>query len=204
VATRDVLLRPPALPPEFWQIDQMRDALATWHMGRVILAYRTHPHHGRVLSQGLVGNWLGLTQAQLSRMENSRPPEELSKLVRYAQILDIPADLLWFSLPDQPPASTLPSQRPAQTLGLPVIVDGHPFLPPTDTDTPNADGLSSVLNDLAVTGHHSALGQGVNFAMSRRVPLPGGIAGNGLPAVDLDQLQHGGVDGRSLDRDRAL
>jgi len=43
VATRGVLLRPPALPPEFWQIDQMRDALATWHMGRVILAYRTHP-----------------------------------------------------------------------------------------------------------------------------------------------------------------
>jgi hypothetical protein len=121
VATRDVLLRPPALPLEFWQIDQMRDALTTWHMGRVIFAYRTHPHHGRVLSQGLVGNWLELTQAQLSRIENGRPPEELSKLVRYAQILDIPADLLWFSLPDQPPADALPSQRPEQTLALTVI-----------------------------------------------------------------------------------
>src|SRR6266480_4922715 len=39
VATRDVLLRPPVLPLEFWQIDQMWDALATWHMGRVIFAY---------------------------------------------------------------------------------------------------------------------------------------------------------------------
>src|SRR5207244_8825002 len=55
VATRDVLLRAPALPPEFWQIGQMRDALATWHRGRVIFAYRTHPHHGSVLSQALVG-----------------------------------------------------------------------------------------------------------------------------------------------------
>src|SRR5207247_10046815 len=107
VVTRDVLLRPPALPPEFWQVDQMRDALATWHMGRVILAYRTHPHHGRVLPQGLVGNWLGLTQAQLSRIENGRPPQELSKLVRYAQLLAIPADLLCFSLPAHLPASAL-------------------------------------------------------------------------------------------------
>jgi hypothetical protein len=115
VATRDVLLRPPALPPEFWQIDQMRDALATWHMGRVILAYRTHPHHGRVLSQGLVGNWLGLTQAQLSRMENGRPPEELSKLVRYAQILDIPADLCG----SRCPISRLPARSRANALHRP-------------------------------------------------------------------------------------
>src|SRR5437763_651835 len=173
-ATRDVLLRPPALPPEFWQIDQMRDALATWHMGRVIFAYRTHPHHGRVLSQGLVGTWLGLTQAQLSRIENGRPPEELSKLVRYAQILDIPADLLWFSLPDQPPASRLARQCPAETLTLPVIVDGHRFLPPIDSDTAKANGLSGLLNDLGVTEHHNAPGDGATILVSRRVPLPHG------------------------------
>jgi hypothetical protein len=137
VATRDVLLRAPELPPEFWQIDQMRDALASWHMGRVIFAYRTHPHHGRALPQGLVGNWLGVTQAQLSRMENGRAPEELSKLIRYAEILGIPAELLWFSLPDQLPGSALPSQRPAQAQALSVVVDSHPILLPIDTDTAN-------------------------------------------------------------------
>lgn len=190
VATRDVLLRAPSLPPEFWQIDQMRDALATWHIGRVILAYRTHPYHGRVLSQALVGNWLGLTQAQLSRMENGRAPDELSKLVRYAQILDIPPDLLWFSLPNQPPASTLPSGSPAQTLALPVIIDDYPILLPIDTHAARAHGLSSLLDNPGVTGHHSAPGDGAIIPMSRRVPLPRGIAANALPAVDLDQLQH--------------
>jgi transcriptional regulator with XRE-family HTH domain len=97
----DTLLRPPVIPPEFWETDQIRDALATWHMGRVMYAYRMHPYHGRPLSQETVGNWLGLTQAQLSRIENGRAPEELSKLIRYAIILGIPADLLWFKLPDQ-------------------------------------------------------------------------------------------------------
>ncbi len=68
----------------------MRDALATWHIGRVIFAYRTHPQHGSPWSQQTVGNWLGLTQAQLSRIENGRAPEELTKLVRWAQILGVP------------------------------------------------------------------------------------------------------------------
>ncbi|WP_242670037.1 helix-turn-helix domain-containing protein [Mycobacterium decipiens] len=78
----------------------MRDALATWHMGRVILAYRCHPHHGRVLPQELVSSWLGLTQAQLSRIEKGPAPERLSKLVHFAQVLGIPGELLWFKLPD--------------------------------------------------------------------------------------------------------
>src|SRR6266851_855582 len=100
-AARDVLLRPPVVPSEFWDTDQMRDALETWHIGRVIFAYRTHPYHGRPLSQEIVGNWLGLTQTQLSRIENGKAPEELSKLIRWAQILGIPCTLLWFKLPEQ-------------------------------------------------------------------------------------------------------
>src|SRR5215472_11837657 len=73
--------RPPPVSPAFWDTDQMRDALATWHMGKVLYAYRTHPHHGRVLSQEQVAGWLGLTQAQLSRIENGKPPDTLSKLI---------------------------------------------------------------------------------------------------------------------------
>jgi len=114
-ATRDTLLRPPSVPREFWVTDQMRDGLATWHMGRVIFAYRMHPHHGRPLSQEQVGNWLGLTQAQLSRIENGRAPEELTKLIRYAQILGIPGDLLWFALPDQRETTSSERPRPASS-----------------------------------------------------------------------------------------
>ncbi|WP_406229531.1 helix-turn-helix domain-containing protein [Nocardia sp. NBC_01009] len=97
------------MPPDFWQTDKIRDALATWHMGRVIFAYRTHPYHGRPLPQELVANWLELTQAQLSRIEKGAAPEQISKLIRWAEVLDIPADLLWFKLPDTEDGGVLPS-----------------------------------------------------------------------------------------------
>lgn len=97
--SRDQLQQPPKTPPGFWQTDQMQDALATWHMGRVIYAYRTHPFHTRALPQETIADWLGLTQAQLSRIEKGLAPEQLSKLIRWAQILEIPDDLLWFRLP---------------------------------------------------------------------------------------------------------
>lgn len=93
------VLEPPDLPRAFWETERMREALATWHMGRVIYAYRTHPHHGRPLGQETVAGWLGLTQGQLSKLESGRAPEQLSKLIRWAQTLRIPGDLLWFSLP---------------------------------------------------------------------------------------------------------
>ncbi|WP_329405419.1 XRE family transcriptional regulator [Nocardia vinacea] len=93
------VLDPPVLPREFWQTDQMQDALATWHMGRVIYAYRTHPIHGRPLQQELVAGWLELTQGQLSRLENGPAPDQLSKLIQWAETLTIPDDLLWFKLP---------------------------------------------------------------------------------------------------------
>jgi len=101
VATRDERHRPPAVPSSFWQTDQMRDALDTWHMGRVVYAYRAHPFHGRLLPQELMANWLELTQAQLSRIEKGPAPEQLSKLRRWAETLGIPSDLLWFKLPDR-------------------------------------------------------------------------------------------------------
>jgi hypothetical protein len=48
---RDLVARPPEVPAEFWAADRMRDALETWHMGRVIAAYRKHPFHGSALRQ---------------------------------------------------------------------------------------------------------------------------------------------------------
>jgi tetratricopeptide (TPR) repeat protein/transcriptional regulator with XRE-family HTH domain len=96
---RGLLAEPPVLPREFWDGDRMREALGSWHMGRVFHAYRTHPWHPRPLSQELIGNWLGLTQVQVGRIEKGRAPEEMSKLIAWARILSIPPDLLWFKMP---------------------------------------------------------------------------------------------------------
>lgn len=147
-----MLLRPPAVSREFWDTDQMRDALATWHLGRVIYAYRTHPWHPRSLSQEIVGNWLGLTQAQLSRIENGRAPEELSKLVCWAQILHIPGELLWFKLPEETSAGATATQPSASSLTLPVIVNGRSVLLPIDVAVARAHGLGQFLDELVDQG----------------------------------------------------
>ncbi|MET7403466.1 helix-turn-helix transcriptional regulator [Dactylosporangium sp. NPDC005572] len=77
----------------------MAEALAGRHMGRVVRAYRCHPWHGRSpLPQELVGGWLHLAQAQMSRLENGRPRKHLDWLTFVARTLRIPADRLWFQL----------------------------------------------------------------------------------------------------------
>ncbi|WP_216896133.1 XRE family transcriptional regulator [Nocardia alni] len=115
----------------------MRDALSTWHLGRVIYAYRSHPFHGRQLPQELMANWLELTQAQLSRIEKGPAPEQLSKLIRWSETLGIPGELLWFKLPSveqaaAPPSDTTPSD--AMALAKWLAADGTGPLPPSRAD----------------------------------------------------------------------
>jgi predicted XRE-type DNA-binding protein len=51
-------------------------------MGAVIREFRTHPHHGRrALSQEQVGAWIGVTQAQISRVESGGPIVNLDRLI---------------------------------------------------------------------------------------------------------------------------
>lgn len=102
-AERDRLSAPPAVPVGFWEHEPVRRALAERHLGRVIRAYRSHPYHGRIaLPQTVVAGWLGITQAQLSRVENGPPLVHLDRLTHWAQILGIPTSCLWFGLPHQP------------------------------------------------------------------------------------------------------
>jgi transcriptional regulator with XRE-family HTH domain len=73
-------------------------------MGHVIRAYRCHPHHvpeygRRGVPQSTVGEWLGLTQAQVSRIEAGGPPQKLDTLIHIARTLRMPSGLLWFQLP---------------------------------------------------------------------------------------------------------
>jgi transcriptional regulator with XRE-family HTH domain len=95
---------PPDVPAEFWLTERLMDAFAAQHMGRVAAAYRKHPYHWLVygdggISQRLLGQWLGLSQAQVSRIEHGPPVRNLDLLVYWARVLRIPPELLWFKLP---------------------------------------------------------------------------------------------------------
>ena len=74
---------PPQAPAEFWQSEQLREAFTAQHIGRVARAYRMHPHHHAVygpsgISQTLLGQWLGLRQPQISRIEAGAPIRDLA------------------------------------------------------------------------------------------------------------------------------
>ncbi|WP_215545053.1 helix-turn-helix domain-containing protein [Amycolatopsis sp. CA-230715] len=83
-------------PATFWHADSIRAALTARHFGQLFAAYR-HEHKPHV-SQARLGLWIGLTQAQVSRLEapGARAPGDLYKLQRWATALHVPTDLLWF------------------------------------------------------------------------------------------------------------
>jgi transcriptional regulator with XRE-family HTH domain len=148
----------------------MVPALDSWHMGKVLSAYRTHPHHGRTLSQEVVAGWLNLTQAQLSRIESGRAPEELSKLMHWADTLGMPSDVLWFKLPsDRRP-------KPSQTEKA-VLPGGVRRLSPV-----NRSGAVQTLRRDA--GEHDM------NDLQRRTLLSNGLAALSLPALGMDDLKH--------------
>jgi hypothetical protein len=101
---RDQLRTPPSqLRNEFFETDEFRSAFESQHIGKIFKAYRNHPRHlqlfGKALNQELLGRWLGLTQAQVSKLENGKPEQNLETLRNYARILHLPQHLLWFDLP---------------------------------------------------------------------------------------------------------
>jgi hypothetical protein len=57
----------------------------------------TGPIH---ISQGIASQWLGISQAQLSRIEVGPPLQDLQRLAQWATVLRIPRELLWFDLPE--------------------------------------------------------------------------------------------------------
>ena len=82
----------------------MAAALDARHMGEICHAYRSHPFHrplhGRHgIPQTTVARWLGMTQAQVSRIENGPPIRNLDALTFWAVVLRIPQAHLWFDLP---------------------------------------------------------------------------------------------------------
>ncbi|MDR7303508.1 helix-turn-helix transcriptional regulator [Haloactinomyces albus] len=147
----------PRLSADFWNSDQMRDALASQDMGVVVRVYRRHPAHGRKpLPQSDVARWLNITQGQLSRIESGRNRvRDLDKLIHYARRLHIPAEMLWFDVGGtgfEPP-------KPSDVLRLP----GGPVVPAaaTRTEPVLAESLLMTLQQYVTTdnlaGPHSLL-----------------------------------------------
>lgn len=167
-------LAPPEVPADFWTHERMREALSSWHIGQVMRVYRHHPfHEARPLSQELVAGWLGLTQTQLSRIENGPPIKDLDKLIHWARTLHIPADLLWFKLPGEAEANASPAERPSQTLTLPVVFRGKPMMLPIGAAVARHGGFDGLLDELTNES-------GAAFANAAYT----------LPTQDADELEH--------------
>ncbi|WP_233223441.1 helix-turn-helix transcriptional regulator [Amycolatopsis sp. CA-128772] len=82
----------------FWESDSIRAAIDARHFGQLFAAYRREltPR----VSQATLGRWLGMTQAQVSRLEapGAPPPSNLRNLERWAKALHVPPALLWFEV----------------------------------------------------------------------------------------------------------
>ncbi len=125
-SARERVSRAPDVPPTFWESsDRLRDALEAWHMGRVIAAYRTHPFHACPLNQAVVAGWMGITQTQLSRIEVGLPITDLAKLIRWAEVLRIPEDRLWFKVSHRKRVPALANPPQALLSATPAGVAGE-------------------------------------------------------------------------------
>lgn len=84
-------------PPDFWERPGLKEALAARDFGAVVRAYR-HAYTPAI-KQAQVGQWLGLTQGQISRIERGEAVVyPIAKLGRWAALLGIPQRCLWFQL----------------------------------------------------------------------------------------------------------
>ncbi|HET9257841.1 MAG TPA: helix-turn-helix transcriptional regulator, partial [Pseudonocardiaceae bacterium] len=128
--SRDKLIAPPEVPAEFWQTEPFGEACAAQHIGRVFRAYRTHSHHYAVygpdgISQTLLGQWLGLSQPQVSRIETGRQVRDLDVLAYWARVLRIPPGRLWFRLPEDKGELVIAESAvtgPSHSNGLPELL----------------------------------------------------------------------------------
>jgi tetratricopeptide (TPR) repeat protein len=181
-AARNQLAEPPRVPPGFWRTPEMQAALSTCDMGAVMRAFRTHPFHGRDISQEVAAGWVGITQTRLSRIENGQQIANLNKLMRWAHVLGIPSDLLWFRVPGAPPLPAVVRTAPAL----------HEQADPQTRSTTAGDVLPVVDVRLDVgsgPGRDIAPDWDAMSPLSRRSLLGGGIAA-ALPTLDDEEAQH--------------
>jgi transcriptional regulator with XRE-family HTH domain len=131
----------PTLSAAEWHADQLRKALHDKDIGALLRAWRHHPAHGRrPVPQAELARWLGITQGQLSRIENGRNRvRDLDKLTHYSRTLAVPTELLWFEL-DDPPPKPPPVTDPLQLRSGAIVATAS-------TSEPLADSLLVTLGE---------------------------------------------------------
>jgi hypothetical protein len=174
---RDLAVRPPTVPPDFWRTDELREAFEACDMGAVVRAFRTHAHHGRTISQELAARWLGVSQTRLSRIENGEGVSDLPRLMRWAHVLGMPRELLWFRMPGRP-QTTAEDRQGGTSEGVDVPDFGNP----------------GVITGGTVKGERppcvpTAAEQDI-MPLSRRSLLLHGVAAATLPGVNADEAEH--------------
>jgi transcriptional regulator with XRE-family HTH domain len=93
------------------------------------------------ITQALVGQWLGISQAQVNRIEKGAPSKNIDTLAHWARVLRIPADLLWFDLP---------GRRRAQAVGVNELFEpGHDAADASRLALTNDDWTNAHSRDLA-------------------------------------------------------
>jgi transcriptional regulator with XRE-family HTH domain len=162
--TRDLAVAPPDVTAAFWDTEQFHDAFSAQHIGQVSRAYRKHPRHiagyGRDgIPQEVVAGWLGLTQAQISRIENGPPVKHLDSLAHWARTLRIPEYLLWFTLPGGQPTGDRAHLSEPDTPAIPIQVRPQPVassgLPLTGNGTlANGNGYASAMRSFRAADRH--------------------------------------------------
>lgn len=189
----------------------MQEALAACDMGAVMRAFRTHPFHGKDISQEIAAGWVDVTQPRLSKIENGDRLANLDKLMLWAHVLGIPTDLLWFRMPsassspsgaraavqqDEPTSEPVPALQGRSGLLLPIMVNGRPVLLPLDAQTVAASGLGNLLDEFGMTANSSgslavtATEWDDMSPLNRRSLLVRGLAAAALPALGLPEMQH--------------
>ncbi|HEU5158425.1 MAG TPA: XRE family transcriptional regulator [Streptosporangiaceae bacterium] len=203
------------MPAAFWESAQMREAFATRHMGKIVRAFRVHAY-AKPISQRVAAAWFYLTQAQLSRIESGPPVQNMDRLVQWAHILRIPADLLWFPLPDEtaaaadryaavrvtvppcPPPPACPALpacaagRPANAVSplRPMSVPGSPPSGPPDAAEVAGGMAAACATGTVRRAPHEDDDWRRMTELSRTAFAKRGLGAVTLPAVGLDELQH--------------
>lgn len=200
--SRDRFTAPLDVPADFWEDQSVREALRSRHMGRVIRAYRCHPFHGRhPLAQDVVATWIGVTQGQLSRIENGPPTVYLDRLMHWARLFHIPSCYLWFTLPEDdqtgsPDTGSMP--EPGRALAIPGDVDVSLWAVPTDTAeivshftrTDFMLDRREAMRNLAVVAFGGALLEPLERWLSRAPEKSDGGRPGAIGYQEVEQIEH--------------
>jgi transcriptional regulator with XRE-family HTH domain len=89
---------PQVAPADLWTSEEVARATAGRDFGELLRAYRRA--FSPAVTQAALGEWLDLSQGQVSRIESGRTViNDLVRLTRWASSLGVPHELLWFRMP---------------------------------------------------------------------------------------------------------